>query len=418
LDPLRICTALGVVAVHVLSFTAFLNHSDIGTQLQDAVVVALHFTRAVFMFVTAFALVYVYYGKPFALKQYWIKRGIGVVLPYSIWSIVYVWVNTPGQPPLTFIKTAIFDILTGNASYQLYYILLTLQFYIILPLFLLFLKYVAHHPWRVLAVSFVIQVVCFYVDYHTLQKGTFSSSGIWQFIEMYQNRFVLVYQFYFILGGLTALYFSRVRSFLLRHGRVIVCGFLLAVAVLWLHFVLQVRVYQEPMDYASSVLQPIMVFYSLAVILCACWLASRWASHLDQEGHPKGYRIWHVLSDASFGVYLIHALILTVLLRWVVPAMPAVWPVAIRVFLTWSMVAGGATLMSVILLHIPVLSHLVGRAHPAQRKAAQPAKGDKYLASAAYRVMMGKALVRKALKHLCSREHGNKEKKIEGQLNG
>ena len=147
-----------------------------------------------------------------------------------------------------------------------------------------------------------------------------------------------------------------------------------------LHLVLQVRVYQEPMDYASSVLQPIMVFYSLSVILCACWLASRWASHLDQEGYPKGYRIWHVLSDASFGVYLIHALILTALLRWVVPAMPAVWPVAVRVFLTWSMVAGGATLMSVILLHIPVLSRLVGRAHPAQRKAVQPARGDKYLA--------------------------------------
>jgi len=30
--------------------------------------------------------------------------------------------------------------------------------------------------------------------------------------------------------------------------------------------------------------------------------------------------------------------------------------------------------------------------------------------------MMGKALLRKALK--CSREHGNKEKTIEGQLNG
>ena len=74
LDPLRICTALGVVAVHVLAFTAFLNHSDLGTQVQNAVVVALHFTRAVFMFVTAFALVYVYYGKPFALKQYWIKQ--------------------------------------------------------------------------------------------------------------------------------------------------------------------------------------------------------------------------------------------------------------------------------------------------------------------------------------------------------
>src|SRR5438045_8838966 len=100
----------------------------------------MHFTREVFIFVTAFALVYVYYGKPFATRRFWARRSIGVLLPYCIWSVVSVWVNIPGQSPATFIRTAIVDILTGNASYQLYYILLTYQFYILLPLFCLFMK--------------------------------------------------------------------------------------------------------------------------------------------------------------------------------------------------------------------------------------------------------------------------------------
>ena len=291
--------------------------------------------------------------------------------------MAYVWVNVAGQSPVTFIKTAVVDILTGNASYQLYYILLTLQFYIILPLFLLFLKRVAQHPWKVLIVSFVIQVVLLYADYHLLQRGTLATSGFWQVFAQYQNRFVLIYQFYFVLGGFTALYFQQVRSYLLRYGWMIVCGLLTAIAALWLHFVLQLRVYREPMGYVTSVLQPVMVFYSLAVILFAFWLACRWACHKNQNGHPRGNHIWQVLSDASFGVYLIHALLLNAILKWGIPAMPTVWPVAIRVFLTWFMTVGSATVVSVILLHIPVLSRLVGRAHPAGRKAVQPAKKDR-----------------------------------------
>ncbi|WP_165423275.1 acyltransferase [Ktedonosporobacter rubrisoli] len=369
LDPLRICTALCVVGVHVLSFTLFLNHTDIGTQIQNAFVVALHFTREVFMFVTAFAMVYVYYGRPFNFKRFWTKRGIGVLIPYAIWSIIYTWVNNPPLPAGTFTKTALLDILTGNASYQLYYILLTLQFYLILPLFLLFLKQVKNRPWIVLSISFVFQVVFMYLDYHLLQKGSLASSGFWQFIAQYQNRFVLVYQLYFILGGLTALYLQQVRAFLLRHGRAVVCLTLFALAGLWIHYVLQMRIYQEPMDYATSVLQPAMVFYSTAVIAGFFWLVSRWAKRVDADGRPKGYRIWHLLSDVSFGVYLIHALLLTATLKWVVPSMPEAWPVAIRVVLTWLITAGGATAISIVMMHIPVLSRLVGRAQIARRSS-------------------------------------------------
>jgi peptidoglycan/LPS O-acetylase OafA/YrhL len=377
LDPLRAVTAWSVVAVHVLAGTVLLNQSNVGVEVQNAFVVAMHFTREVFIFVTAFALVYVYYGKPFATRRFGARRSIGVLLPYCIWSVVYVWVNGAGQSPATFLKTAIVDILTGNASYQLYYILLTLQFYIILPLFLLFLKRVAHHPWKVLSISFVIQVVLYYADYHWLQQGTVASSGFWQIVAGFQDRFVLVYQFYFVLGGFTALYFQQIRSFLLRYGWFVACGMVAALAVLWLHFVLQIRVYQESIGYATSVLQPVMVFYSLAVILFALWLACRWASHRYREGGPRGHRIWQVLSDASFGVYLIHVLLLTAILKWVVPAMPTAWPVAIRVILTWLMTAGSATAVSVTLLHIPVLSRLVGREHSVRREALQRAGEEK-----------------------------------------
>jgi surface polysaccharide O-acyltransferase-like enzyme len=371
LDPLRACTAFSVVAVHVLAFTAFLNHGEIGTQIQNAFVVTFHFTREVFLFVTAFALVYVYNGKAFPFKQFWKKRGLGTLLPYVIWSIIYVWVNTQTKTPTAFFQTVLIDILTGSASFQLYYILLTLQFYLIFPLFLLFLRHWAHHPWFVLTISLALQVLLFYVDFHTLQGDTSHLPAFWQFFAQYQGRFVLLYQFYFVLGGLTALYFQQVKTFLLHHGKLVGGVFLVFLVALWFHFALQVRVYGEPLGYATSVLQPIMIFYSGAVILFALWLTCRWAVKTDREKHPRGYRFWSMLSDASFGVYLIHALVLIYLLKWVLPAMPTTWFVAVRVILIWLLTVSASTVFTILLLNIPIASRLVGRTGP-QKKDRVP----------------------------------------------
>jgi len=361
LDLMRPVTAVTVVAVHVLSGTTMLNHTQAGLQVQNGIFTSVSVTRDVFMFITALALTYVYFGRPFSGKQFWAKRSIGILVPYCIWSIAYTWVNTSQHSPAAFTKLALFNILTGNASYQLYYILLTLQLYLVLPLFLLFLKHIKHHPWRALGISFALQVLLMYVDYRYLQQGTLASSGVWQVVAAYQDRFLLTYQFYFILGGLAALYLKQARAFVLSHGKWIVSGFVLALTALWVHFLLQVDVYHESLGYATSVLQPMMTFYSPVVIVLLGFLACRWASRTDQQGHPKGYRFWRTLSDASFGIYLVHVFILTALLQRVVPFMPEAWPVALRVFLTWFLTAGGAAGISILLMKTPVLSHLVGR---------------------------------------------------------
>ncbi|EFH86038.1 acyltransferase family protein [Ktedonobacter racemifer] len=371
LDPLRAITALVVVAVHVVSFTAFLNTSTMGVQLQNAVLSSLHFTRALFMFVTAFAMTYVYYdrfaqGQSFSLIQFWKKRGIGVLLPYCLWSIVYVWVNKHPQSLLQLLQESPGAILTGSASFQLYYILLTIQFYLLLPLFLWFLKQVRAYPWQVLGVSFLLQVLVFALDFGYIQIGTLNQVDPWHTLWLYQERIALMYQFYFVLGGITALHFQSIRAFLLRHGRWIVCGMLLALGMLWLIFYAQIQLLHEEMGLAVSVLQPIMVPYSGAIIVGAFWLACRWANPARRRPgeRPRWYALWHMLSDASFGVYLIHALILAATMNWFVPHMPAFWPVALRVFLAWAFTAGSSALISIAFTQTPVFSRLVGRSQP------------------------------------------------------
>src|ERR1700694_1561607 len=260
LDTLRAITALLVIAVHVLAFTQYLNQTQTGLQVDNGIFASIHFTREVFMFITALALTYVYYGKPFLLKRFWTKRSIGVLLPYCIWSIAYSWANTSQHSPGAFARLVLFNILTGNASYQLYYILLAIEFYLVLPLFLLILKHIQKHPWWTLGISFALQVLLMYLDYRYLQQGSLASSGVWQMVAAYQDRFLLTYQFFFVLGGLAALYLKQVRAFVLSHGKWMLGSFVLALAAVWVHFLLQVDVSHESFGYATSVLQPVMMF--------------------------------------------------------------------------------------------------------------------------------------------------------------
>ncbi len=367
LDPLRAVTAICVIGVHAVSFTVFLNHALWGTEVQNAVGVALHYTREMFMFVSAFALIYVYYGKPFQAGRFYKKRAIGVLMPYCVWSAVYIMVNHPGLPLGQFITTTLIAILNGSASFQLYFILLSLEFYIVFPLFLKFMKLVEHHPRKTLAISFVLEVVVMYLDYQYLQRGALSSSSFWRFVSQYQMSFILTYQFYFILGGLAAIYMQQVRAFLLRHGSWVVACFIVALLGLWAYFFVQITYLHESLEYASVVLQPDMVFFSVAVIIAFSWLAAVWARRVNQDGHPKGYRFWGMLSDASFGVYLVHVLILLFLMQKVLPLMPPVWPVALHVFLIWFLTASLSVIATTILLHIPIASRLVGREYRSKR---------------------------------------------------
>lgn len=374
LDLIRIITALGVVGVHVAYYSAFLNTTATGAAIQHGVESSLHFTREIFMFTTAFVLVYAYAGKPFALKTFWRKRGIGVVLPYIAWTVLYVWLSAPQQPLPRLAASSALDTLTGNASYQLYYILLTIEFYLIFPLFLRILPFLDRHRWKALAISGVLELALMAVDYHTLQLPAVLATPTGRFLSAFQDRFVLVYQFYFVLGGLAALHLETVRAWVLRHGTLLVGGFALALAGFWGHYLLAIGPLGESVTYAKSVLQPVMVVYSIAVLGLLGWLACRWAMARTKAGVPRGARTWQTLADASFGVYLIHPVFLTMALSYLVPRLPAAWPVAARVAIVWIFVAGSTVLLSVALMRTPILSRLVGRSVPVPAQAVDVAR--------------------------------------------
>jgi 4-hydroxymandelate oxidase len=363
LDRLRVLTALSVVAVHVLALSAFLDRMPLAVQVQNGFVTAFHFTREVFLFVTALALVYTHHGKPFNPSRFWQRRGIGVLLPYVFWSVVYVALTPPSHAPLLLLRTLVWDLLTGSASYQLYYILLTLQFYLLLPWFLRVLHRVEQHPWTVLGISFGLQIGLLLAVNALLRAHPWLPGSMWSLLlPSLFDRLVLIYQFYIVLGAIVALHMGDVRAFLQRHGTWVI-GVAIAALVGWeLRYLVAIRVEHSSITDAVRVLQPGMTVYSTAVIGFLYWVASRQLGGRQRaapHSQPTGY-VWSTMSNASFGIYLVHPLFLSAVLFFLVPHL-ASWPVAALVPLIWLLTVAGATTLSVLLLGLPGLSRLVGR---------------------------------------------------------
>lgn len=365
-DLVRIVTALCVVGVHAAAFTVLYNHTPLGQDLQNGVVIALHYTRSVFLSITAFVLTYGYAHRRYSLKKFWWRRGLGVLLPYIAFSFFYVWFSTPHHPFGSWLSAAALHTLKGDASYQLYYILLSIEFYILMPVFLWLMAKVERFPWKLLIGSFLIEMALMYLNYHYLQASAFSHTNLGRWLNDYGWRLLPFYIFYMVLGYLAATYLVQVRTFLLRHGWWVVAVISLALASVWLRYLYALRVEHYSVGYATSVFQPSMVFYSGAVALFLYWVGCRWAlrgpDHVRPDGEkPRGARVVAVLSDAAFGIYLIHAFILDRVLQHVGPNLPQSWPGGVRALTVWALAAGGAAAISSLMLFIPGLSRLVGR---------------------------------------------------------
>ncbi len=361
IDLMRVVTALAVVGVHVTSFTLLLNLSALGVNLQNGVIDALHFTREVFLAITAFVLVYAYANRPLVVGTFWRKRGVAILLPYLFWSIVYLFVGAPLLPYKPWLERAILSILTGTASYQLYYVILTIEFYLVLPVFLPFVRRVGtRHPWRLLLGSGLLQLAILYIDHAYLETGPLSTTVAGQLFNDVQSGFLPLYQFYAVTGAVAALHMDAVRSFVQRRGSLVVAGSLAGLGLFLGRYALAVFVEHQNDLYASSVFQPAMVFYSLAAAGFLYWVGVKWATGRS-PGKPWAQRFWSLLSDASFGIYLIHPLFISLALTVAVPRLPAVVPVAFKVFAIWGMAAGLTTLACVVLLYLPGLSRLIGR---------------------------------------------------------
>lgn len=303
-DLFRILTFACVIGAHVVG-----NSLDPGNVPGNGVVVVLHFTRQAFFALTGFVLIYQYGRRTLDTRAFWRKRFPLVGIPYLAWSVIYWGYSVvaglhPGESMKSALWRLVFETATGGAWYQLYFLLVTMQVYLLFPLILKLLRATSgHHRW-VLAVSAALQVGALWLMVHP-PVLTGRPAGIWNHLF----ATVLPYQFYVLLGAVAAWHIESVTAAIRRFGPLLIGAGLLATVLS--EFIYLRQIHQLAPWQASNVfLVHLLVVYTL-IIAAQYTLSSWWAAH--RREHHAGARIVKWGSDRSFGVFLVHPLGLQIL---------------------------------------------------------------------------------------------------------
>jgi peptidoglycan/LPS O-acetylase OafA/YrhL len=344
-DLVRVLTFTAVIVVHVV---ASVNPS--GSIPAGGALMLLHFTREVFFALTAFVLVH-RYRDGLRVGPFWRRRFLLVGVPYVAWSVLYTGLAliTVPQPPAETLTGALTqlvrNVLTGTAWYHLYFVVVAMQFYLLFPLFLRLLGGSAGHRgrhWWLLAISAVLQV--------GIDAGVHLAhpSGIAAELVRYSGTFVGSYVFYLVLGGVAALHAEQVQAWVRGHPAIVLVAFALTGAAAegcYLRSVLgggslvsifpvsifSVSIFSGPDSPghpsplgASAVFQPVMVPWCVAVMVALFALGVTWAA---RRGAGPGSRAVEIGSDYSFGVFLVHPMVLWALMQgpseWLSRQVPA-----------------------------------------------------------------------------------------------
>ncbi|MCL6441954.1 MAG: acyltransferase [Alicyclobacillus sp.] len=379
-DLMRACIILGVVCEHLSYFfslyTVPLSTARVGFDLP---VVTFHFTREAFMFITGLVLFITYYRREFHTLPFWLKRFKLIVIPYIVWNIIYLLFGGLWQPGFNwqvgYLWHALWlDLLTGN-QFFLYYLVISMQLYIVFPLLLRLIKWTEKvHSW-VFGISFAVQIGLMALNKFWLPTLSVAHWPTWLMVLVqFRDRFILTYQFWFIAGAIVAVHYPRIRDAVLARARLI--GILLpfAVAAVLAHFVLDYRVLHESESQSVLVLQPIMIPYSLLIATVFWVVGLRWAAIRTLPHRRRLSACIQFFSKASFGIFLVHPIALVCIEFALGHVLPGA-PLALRLILlpcsiAVTYVASGG--VAHVLGNIPYVSYVVGQRTdpPASRPAA------------------------------------------------
>jgi peptidoglycan/LPS O-acetylase OafA/YrhL len=352
LEVLRLVPMVGVVATHTLMFT-----QPAASTVSNAALMFLHANREIFFFVSAFVLVYssgAVGGRP-PEAGFWRRRYPLVAAPYLAWTLLY-WVPVAGLPSPS--GSSLYQLLVNLTTgwFHLYFLLVTMQLYLVFPLLAWLIRRTSGHHRLLLAGSLSIQI-----GFTGLMQYASGAEPGWlqSWLEQAQVE-ATSYQLYFLAGGLAAAHLPDVLRWLHSHRRASLLAAAAAAAAVSTNYALNLR-FGQTAQAAANVFQPAVTLAVAAGLVLLFWAADALVNRLPADG-----RAWRALlstSRASFGVYLGHMVALQLLLLTPLAATLGVsgLPAALRALVVLTIVLG-VTIPAVLALQLtPFSAVLSGR---------------------------------------------------------
>lgn len=151
---IRFFAMLMVVLVHT---TAQYRHLFEVPSIQNTFYFFLnHIVRVeagMFVMIMGIIFFYMYKDRPFTkdvIFSYWKKRVIYILIPYVIWSLIYEVEMWYYQERVLVLSEVLNRVLMGQSKYQLYFIFIVVQFYLIFPLLMVLVRkfsFIRNYLW-------------------------------------------------------------------------------------------------------------------------------------------------------------------------------------------------------------------------------------------------------------------------------
>lgn len=331
------------------------------------------------MFMTGLVLFLGFRTKDVELVPFWKRRYFFVGIPYLFWNFIYTILLLPTSSLPRLAKEFYSAIIHGDQAY-LYYVLVTMQLYLIFPLLVLFLKKFKRYWKQIWLASFALQIlITLFIKYWLPQLDT----GSWPYLLSHYGDFVGTYQLYFITGGVASMNYEKITRFIQQHIGKIKLALLCVIPLIWGYYILDRFVLNLSDKAAKSVHQPLFVVYALLMIAFVLHQGRMWAK--KRQANPQTLlNRWITLgAQLSFGVYLTQAIGMSIVSKWIVPYLMADKFLIVPLIPTLFVFAYGLSFaISFLCYKTPGLSYLIGRKTQRKKKLAEPAELNKIGGSA------------------------------------
>jgi peptidoglycan/LPS O-acetylase OafA/YrhL len=358
IDIVRILTFLCVIAVHTTSHT--IASDDVALYL---VLDLLHFTREVFFALTAFVLLYSYEARPVSMRKFWPKRFLLVGVPYVVWSAIYVvagYLHTPSGSLWDLLVKFVFATLTGSAWYHLYFLLVTMQVYLLVPVIIWLVRRTRGRHWMLLLAGLVVQAGL--MSWYHYAPHTTGWYGHWA------KQIVFTYSFFILAGAVAADHHTAFLAWV-RARRGLIGWTVLGAAGIMLAGYGVERLRGASLYGAGTPMQPAVIVWGIAVSLGFLAVGTWWADR--RRIGSLTARFVDTASDRSFGIFLAHPMFIWVLLwvgdDWLERTVPTPW----LTLVTYILVILGAVLVTEAARRTPLSLALTGRRFSSHRHRAK-----------------------------------------------
>ena len=258
---------LGVVGIHVGS--QYLMNPSANIHLVALFETVTRFAVPIFFFISAFGLFYnLDMSKPFDYTAFMRRRFKTVLIPYLFWSMLYIIHDNIyygyGLPALGYVLKLLFF---GLAKYHLYFLVILLWFYLLMPLWIAMVRRMTITR---LSLLLLIQIAFdYYSSYSdTLTALTYSlpEDSLLNWFLLYRlNYLVLHYVFIFVLGGYLAVHIDKFFDFMQSKQIAITVSFifsLIAMLGYYYYLIIARNISAEAAVNTAHQLSPIGIIYT------------------------------------------------------------------------------------------------------------------------------------------------------------